>query len=185
MCKANDYIKQLTEIYQSICKDYEEHDLKLIKLNAQQQDLLHMIENESLDEQKGYQLAKTIKDVRLDRRNTKNELETLKQLKKGFVDESIDILNKVAQEIKVKEELLIKLNENKTYKQRVVDDEIAFSTGALTKHREDNFKPNAKTLKGYPTQILEDNGSFYECIVKHGNGYQKQTIKKCNLILDK
>lgn len=182
MCKASEYVKQLTDIYKNICEEHEKLDLELIKLNAQQQDLLHMVENEDIGVENGFKLAQAIKGVRLQRRTIKNELGTIKSLRKGFIDDSLETLNKVAQEIKAKDELLKSLEENKVYKKRVVDGELVYSANPMLQ-KKINFKPNAKTQKGYLTQIIED-GEYCTCIVKHGGGYQQQTIKKSNLILD-
>ena len=174
-------------------------EISLVKRdNAQQQDLLHMIENESFNASKGYQLAKTIKDLRVERRMVKNEFETLKQLKKGFVDESIKSLIQTAQDIRQKDELLNRLSLNKIYTPRIVDDELVFSNNpkaikkqSKAKKKEElailsiNFKPNGKTKTGCLIQTLEEKENHYVCVLQNGNGYQKQTINKSNLILDK
>lgn len=183
MCKASDYAKQVMSIYQSVCEEHEKLELELIKLNAQQQDLLHTIENEDINTENGFGLVQSIKGVRLQRRTVKNELDTIKSLRKGFVDGILEPLTRVTQEIKIKDEMFKSLEKNKVYKQRVVDGELVYSTNPKLQ-KKINFKPNAKTPKGHLAQIIEEDGEYYTCIVKHGGGYQQQTIKKSNLILD-
>jgi len=81
MCKAKKYLESLEATFIQIDVDYEHYKKEEIKYNNLQQDILHMIESESFDAARGYYLAKTLKDLRIERRKIKNELYNLEKLR--------------------------------------------------------------------------------------------------------
>lgn len=122
MCKANDYIKQLTEIYSNIKKDCDELELAIYKENAKKQDWEHFIESQDIDNIDGLQALyhiKRFKEIRDNRRTYKNEFETLKQLKKNFVDKNVGDLLSLAKSIESMDNTLHHLTENKIYHNRI------------------------------------------------------------------
>lgn len=80
MCKAKGYAKRFSNLYQDLKGEYsslvEENKIS----DAMIQDLLHSIEFENFNVVQGYKLAKQIKDIRIQRRELKNEFEAMQSL---------------------------------------------------------------------------------------------------------
>jgi len=120
MCKAKNYSEQLLGIYSNIKHDFEilTHDLS--QSDLYEQDVLHMIENGKFNASEGYKFAKMIYDNRIKRREIKNELEPLQQLKTSFIDKNIQALNTSHQAVIRRDNILTNLTENKVYHPRVI-----------------------------------------------------------------
>lgn len=128
MCLAKTYTEQLLDIYNKINEDInrltkEEKNATLFDL-----DMLHVIENTNFNACEGYKLAKKIRDNRHSRRQIKNELEPLKQLKNCFINTNFELLKLVHQAIIDKNNYLNNLVENKVYRPRVIDREEIVKT---------------------------------------------------------
>lgn len=119
MCKAKEYVNQLKEISESIQNDVNQLHRKLTKLEGMQQDILHMIENDSFNAAEGYFYAKKLQDIRRERREIKNEIEIMSYLKStpkiidGHVKQIEPNINKI-------DSKLTYLTEHKIYNPRVL-----------------------------------------------------------------
>jgi hypothetical protein len=120
MCKAKQYSEQLLNIYKSIEEDINTYDIELRKTEGYLQDIMHIIENENFNASEGYKLSKMIKDARIERRDLKNEIETLNILKKTYIQMSKKQLNKTSESIKEKDKQLGELKEKKIYVPRTL-----------------------------------------------------------------
>lgn len=78
MCKTIENANKLLEIVDSFTIRKKALEKRLGELDKGQVDVLHLIENESsLNIIRGYDLCKAIKDIRVERRQIKNELHIL------------------------------------------------------------------------------------------------------------
>jgi len=120
LCKAKNYSEQLLGIYSDIKHDFETLTNELSQSDLYEQDVLHMIENGKFNASDGYKFAKMIYDNRIKRREIKNELEPLQQLKTSFIDKNIQALNTSHQAVIRKDNILTNLTDNKVYHPRVI-----------------------------------------------------------------
>jgi len=128
MCKAKNYSEQLLEIFNNIKQDYNDLNNELSQADLKQQDILHKIENTNFNACDGYKLAKMIHDVRIKRREIKNELETLQLLKNNFIDKNLGLLNSTHQTVVKKDNILTNLTENKIYTPRAININKSFQS---------------------------------------------------------
>jgi len=120
LCKAKNYSEQLLGIYSDIKHDFETLTNELSQVDLYEQDVLHMIENGKFNASDGYKFSKMIYDNRIKRREIKNELEPLQQLKTSFIDKNIQALNTSHQAVIRRGNILTNLTENKVYHPRVI-----------------------------------------------------------------
>jgi len=80
MYKAKDFSKQLVQIYEEIKQEYNNIVKETSKTDLMIQDMLHNIEFNTFNASQGYKLAKQIKDIRVERRKYKEELEAMLSL---------------------------------------------------------------------------------------------------------
>lgn len=123
MCKAKDYSEQLLGIYSNIKNDFETLSSELSQVDLYEQDVLHMMENKKLNASDGYKFAKMLYDNRIRRREIKNEIGPLIQLKTSFIDKNIQALTVAHQAVIRKDNILTNLTENKVYTPRVIGKE--------------------------------------------------------------
>ena len=129
MCQAYNQIIKLMECFNSITEEYNRIYLELGKCNLKQQDLLHKIENSSFNAAQGYKLAMELKQVREQRRDYKNEMAVIQEIKNNFVDKNESQLHDVFESAKAKNDTLDQLKENKVYNNRIDDNgKIVFTT---------------------------------------------------------
>lgn len=129
MCQAYNQIIKLMECFNSITEEYNRIYLEVGKCNLKQQDLLHKIENSSFNAAQGYKLAMELKQVREQRRDYKNEMAVIQEIKNNFVDKNESQLHDVFESAKAKNDTLDQLKENKVYNNRIDDDgKIVFTT---------------------------------------------------------
>jgi hypothetical protein len=120
MCKAKQYSEQLLNIYKNIEEDLNTYDIELRKTEGYLQDVMHIIENENFNASEGYKLSKMIKDARIQRRDLKNEIETLNILKKTYIQMSKKQLSKTSENIQEKDKQLAELKEKTVYVPRTL-----------------------------------------------------------------
>jgi hypothetical protein len=120
MSRAKNYAEKLVAIYDEMQKDYNEMIDNLSRFDREEQDLLHDIENiETFDLYKGWQYCKALHDVRIDRRNNKNEIQVAKILIDNVQPKTIlPKLQKLNIDINKEESKLKYITENKVYKPR-------------------------------------------------------------------
>lgn len=73
MCKTINTLNNLMNCTKEINERFEIVSEKISELDKAQNDLLHMIENENINASRGYELARAIKTIRIERREPKNE----------------------------------------------------------------------------------------------------------------
>ena len=121
MCKTIESANQLLELVNSFDTRKKLLEKRLSELDKCQVDLLHMIESEdSLNVVRGYDLCKAIKDIRVERRQVKNELQILDV----FVPKIVPIKNNLLITVNKAKEMETKSNyisRNKFYKPRQIN----------------------------------------------------------------
>lgn len=182
MCKAKEYSEKLLDIYNSINSDFNHYSEELSQADLYEQDILHIIESGGFNAAEGYKLAKMICDNRQKRRQIKNELEPLSQLKNNFIDNNMKALNSTHQNVIRKDAILTQLTENKVYKPRVLETTDLKIVTSNNKDVEEIVPIYKKT--GQPIKILQkvDNNLYY---VKFATGYKNLCNKRDILNLDK
>lgn len=107
MCMAKDYSDQLLNIYNSIEDSFKDLSDKLSNIDIEEQKILHEIENTNFNACIGFLLAKQLKEIRMRRRNIKNELIPLMNLRNNFLQKNSDLLKSVHTNIIKQEEKAI------------------------------------------------------------------------------
>lgn len=120
MCLAKDYSEKLLEIYNSINTEVRRLCAEVNTADLYDMDMLHIIENTNFNACDGFKLAKSIKENRTFRRQIKNELETMKQLKNNFIDKNMELLNITSEEIDMRNNILNSRVDHKIYVPRVI-----------------------------------------------------------------
>jgi hypothetical protein len=80
MCKAKKLSNKMLDICNEIEIEAENLSKELSKYDLMEQDVLHMIESENFNAAEGYCLAKKLQDIRINRRNIKNEVQPIQTL---------------------------------------------------------------------------------------------------------
>jgi len=120
MCIAKVYTEQLLDIYNKINLDIEILSKQEKKTTLYDLDMLHIIENTNFNACEGYKLAKKIQINRHKRRQIKNELDTLIQLKNNFIDQNIGILSQTYNGIINRDNYLNQLVDTKAYTPKII-----------------------------------------------------------------
>jgi len=107
MCLAKDYSDQLLDTYNNIENSFKELSDKLSNIDMEEQKLLHEIENTNFNAYIGFLLAKQLKEIRMIRRNIKNELIPLMNLRNNFLQKNNELLKSVHTNIIKQEEKAI------------------------------------------------------------------------------
>lgn len=81
-----DTLKYMLVFFQDIDKKVSELNDKLSIADIKQQEVLHYIENNNLNASQACKIIKTLKNIRSERRDIKNELDIIFSLKHSFAD---------------------------------------------------------------------------------------------------
>lgn len=119
MCQAYGYAVKLKEIFNDVTSDYNRLFLEIGKCDLKQQDILHKIENSNFNAAQGYNLAKELKEVREIRRQYKNEMAVVEEIKNNFVGRYDQQLSKVFESVTQKNDKLDQLTRDKAYMNRI------------------------------------------------------------------
>jgi len=171
MCIANDYSLKLIDIYNDINLEVRRLCAEVNKADLYDMDMLHIIEKGGFNACEGYKLAKMIHINRVNRRQLKNELEPLKQLKNNFIDKNMELLNKTHQEVIRRDVILTNLTERKVYNPRVLGKENIILGKAIHKKTKEEIQV-----------ISELENKYY--VVKRSNGKQEVMSGKSILNLE-
>lgn len=117
-----DLITDILENLQYVPKRYAELNKNLSLVQGKITDLEHDIENNSFNAYQGYTMAKRLKELRIERRQIKNEIELLEQFNQ-FVQNNkkleIDLFKVKTTMLKIKDR-----QDNWTYTPRVPEEDI-------------------------------------------------------------
>jgi hypothetical protein len=80
MCHAKKLGEQILQLTDDVNKLLEEYTRQLSNIDIQISDVLHFIENEKFNASQGYAYAKKLKQLRVERRKIKTEIEPLRML---------------------------------------------------------------------------------------------------------
>ncbi|WP_054751398.1 hypothetical protein [Piscibacillus salipiscarius] len=106
--------------YKRYLKRYEQNEAAIVELEQEQLDLLHVTEFSNFNASEGYSLSKEVKEVRMKRRQLKNENELLHECLK-VIKKMNPHINQLNQSIGTIRNIK-KNQEVRSYKCRVRDD---------------------------------------------------------------
>ncbi len=109
-------VEQLNTIYSQIQKRFENIKKQLSNIDTQIQDILHFLEFSSFNAAEGYFLAKFMKELRLQRREIKNEFELLQSIM-PTVEKNLNDIKK----LRVKADKRIQDQVRKKYSPRIIN----------------------------------------------------------------
>lgn len=81
-----DVLKLILNLFQDMDKQLEELQKKQSKCDKEQQEVLHYIENNSLNAVQSCKVVRLLKDIRYERRKIKDEIAIINSVKDSFVD---------------------------------------------------------------------------------------------------
>ena len=115
----NNYSSSVVTIFQNVIKDYE-RDLDVIKdIEDQLNDLSHEIElSKPKDMYSGYKLYRQIRELRIERRRAKEEVELLKEIYEYFTSQQGQAFKNKLQQIQSNAAKLRDKQERRTYTPR-------------------------------------------------------------------
>lgn len=183
MCEAKHYTEQLLGIYKEIKNKVYYYCDQLSQADLYEQDILHIIEMGGFNASEGYKLAKMLCDNRHKRRQIKNELEPLKQLKENFINHNMEALDKTYQAVIRKDKILNNLSDNKIYKPRILQTTNIKSVVDNKTIMQD--KKTAVYNKTGETVIILRQDSDHLCYCLRENGRDKNFLRLKDLIIEK
>lgn len=137
--RAKEYANNLKQTIQNIEDEYNMQINNLSKIDKAINDIEHIIECKNFNILKGYMLANIIKSLRLERREIKNEIETLLILK-GYNNITLNTISNAINKIKEKE---VK-QKTRQYRPKILteNDINNFTLNKVLGSKEDNTKLN-------------------------------------------
>jgi len=114
------YVEEIKNIINSIEDNIKLLNKEIYTLQGKQEDLLHVLENEKFNASDGYKLAKMIQELRAERRNKKNELQTLEILKNNLTNNMNKRITELFDMIFKVRESQIEAKRERIYKPRVL-----------------------------------------------------------------
>lgn len=119
-----DYLEKLSvamEAFNEILSDANSLNQKLVEINQEQQDILHIIETVSFNASQGFTLAKRLQEIRIERRDIKNRIEELKKIESTVKHFDISFKSNISTSIaNISKER--KIAQNRTYRLRRLTD---------------------------------------------------------------
>lgn len=119
MCKAVNLIEIIVSSIKEVDIEFDRLIKEQSRLDLTQEDLLHLIENDNFNAAEGYFYAKRLKDVRMERRDVKNELEPLASLRDSLHNQKLEF-GKIETRVKNIDVKLKRLKDNKVYSPRIL-----------------------------------------------------------------
>jgi hypothetical protein len=120
MGTAINYIEQLNSTFNSFKDDYNECFIKLNHINLLELDILHVIEGSNFNAYEGYMLCKKLKEIRMQRRDIKNELRVLQIIQNNFISKNYKQLKQISTNVNDMDLRLSKTNSILFYRPRVL-----------------------------------------------------------------
>lgn len=125
MCQAKKLGEQVMQLTNNINKILLEYNRQLSNLDIQISDILHFIENENFNASQGYGYAKKLKQLRIERRRIKIEIEPLRMLNSTTL-KNLQPLRCTMGNITKKDEELQKCISERKYVPRAITKEEVF-----------------------------------------------------------
>lgn len=123
MCKAKELSETLVYVLKEVIQSHDKVFQRIGSVEKEITDVEHFIENENFNIVQGYYYAKTLQKLRQERRQLKNEMETLKILNNN-ISKTINIshFENLNKQIKEKDKKVQQLVKNKVYVPRKLTD---------------------------------------------------------------
>ena len=150
------YSTTVVTIFQNVVKDYE-RDLERIKeIEDELQDIFHEIElSPSRNMYAGYLFYKRIRELRIERRRCKEEVELMKETYEFFKSQQGQSFKNKMQALQGSARKIRNAQEQRTYKPRVRDD---LTIEGLTSSEHASFEDMMKEFK--ETKVSMKNGKL-------------------------
>lgn len=84
--QVSDILKIILHLFQDIDKRQEQLSKEQSVIDSKQDEILHYIENHKLNASERCKIVGLLKDVRIERRQIKNEIDVIRSLKDSFID---------------------------------------------------------------------------------------------------
>lgn len=84
--EVTDILKMILHLFQDIDKRQEELSKQQSIVDSKQDEILHYIENHNLNAIERCKVVNLLKDIRIERRQIKNEIDVIRSLKDSFID---------------------------------------------------------------------------------------------------
>ena len=84
--EVTDILKMILHLFQDIDKRQEELSEQQSIVDSKQDEILHYIENHNLNAIERCKVVSLLKDIRIERRQIKNEIDVIRSLKDSFID---------------------------------------------------------------------------------------------------
>ena len=153
---VNNYSSTIVTIFQDVIKTYE-NNLELIKnIEDELNDINHEIElSDPKDMYRGYLMYKQIKELRMKRRNAKNENQLLEDMYDFLKSPTSQTFKNKIQQIQGNASKIFDSQQKRTYKPRVRNDLTCTDKIAET------YKPFEELLKDFnKTKVSMQNGKL-------------------------
>lgn len=150
---VNNYCSTMVTITSDVIKNYERNVEEIKRIEDELNDINHEIELSSpKDLYKGWLMYKTIRDLRIERRRRKEEVELMKDMYEYFKSQPGQAFKNKIQQIQGSAAKLREIQEHRTYKPRQRDD-LTCTGETSTAHKpfEDmlrEFKETKVTTRG-------------------------------------
>lgn len=125
MCQAKKLGEQVMQLTNNIKNLLAEYNRQLSNIDIQISDILHFIENENFNASQGYGYAKKLKQLRMERRRVKIEIEPLRMLNSTTL-KNLQPLKCTLGHITKKDEELHKCIDERKYVPRAITKEEVF-----------------------------------------------------------
>jgi DNA-binding helix-hairpin-helix protein with protein kinase domain len=120
---VNNYSSTIVTIFKDVAEKYEENVDIIKQIEGELQDLFHEIElSNAKDMYKGYLLYKEIRELRIKRRQAKDENELLEEMYDFLKEQSSQKFKNKLQQIQGNSAKIAKAQENRTYTPRQRND---------------------------------------------------------------
>lgn len=150
------YSTTIVTIFQNVVKDYERNLERIEEIQDELQDIFHEIELSSgKDMYSGYLLYKRIRELRIERRRCKEEVELMKETYEYFKSQQGQSFKNKLQQLQGNAAKLRKTQEARTYTPRQRDD---LTIEGMTSSEQASFEDMMKEFK--QTKVSIKNGKF-------------------------
>lgn len=150
------YSTTIVTIYQNVIKDYERNLERIKEIEEELNDINHEIEfGNPKNMYLGYLLYKRIKELRIERRRCKEEVEIMKETYDFFIGQQAQSFKNKMQQLQGNAAKLRKTQENRTYTPRQRSD---LTITGMTSNEQASFEDMMKEFN--KTKISMKNGKL-------------------------
>lgn len=153
---VENYSTTIVTIYQNVVKDYEKDIARIEEIQGELQDILHEIElSPSKNMYSGYLLYKRIRELRIERRRCKEEVELMKDTYEYFKSQQGQAFKTKMQQLQSSAAKLRNAQESRTYTPRQRND---LTIEGMTSNEQKSFEEMLREFK--KTKVTLEHGKL-------------------------